>query len=94
MSDDERHILQLVEIAAKSQSLAASGRIMVVLIKDYIVGGDLVYAKALIGKIEPQYYDQYLYRQAAEEEELCQAVAKIIDVFGLGWTILSRSKQA
>jgi hypothetical protein len=89
MDPEKKKTLHLIELIVRSLPLAVRGKHLVFLVKDYIEDYDNVYARSLIRQIDPIYFERYIYAQAAEDSMLRDAIAVIIDNFGLGWTMLA-----
>lgn len=89
MDPERRATLQLIELSVKGQPAPVRCKHLIFLVKDYIEDDDLVYARSLIRQIQPNYFDEHMYQQAAADSLFRDALAIVIDTFGLGWTVLS-----
>jgi hypothetical protein len=84
-----RATLQLIEVSIRDQETRVRGKHLIFLVKDYIEADELLYARSLIRQIPATYFEQYMYQQAEEDGLFRAALARVIETFGLGWTVLS-----
>jgi hypothetical protein len=90
MDPDKKAALDLIEAVAKDLPVPDRGKQLMAVARDYVDDGDLPYAREVLGKIEATYFEEFMYQQAAEDTLFAEVVADVIEVFGLGFSVLAR----
>lgn len=90
MDPDKKRTLDLVEEAVAHVGVAERGRQLIHVVRDYVEDGDALYARTVLARIDPEYFEDHMYRQAAEDAAFAAVVADLIDALGLGFVVLGR----
>lgn len=90
MDSTRRSTLDLIELAAADVSIAERGRQLLHVVRDYVDDGDIVRAREVLCKIEPVYYEEYMYLQVIEDSLLGEAVARLVEVLGHDFWMFGR----
>lgn len=90
MDDERRRTLALIEHAVRFSTPEERGRQLVLVVRDYVEDVDLPEALRVLRSIEQSYFEGPIYLQAAEERAFGEAVALLIETFGLGFAVLAR----
>lgn len=90
MDDAKRRTLGLIEASVRYVPASERGRQLILVVRDYVAADELSEARRVLRGIEQPYLDGDLYVHAAADRDFAEAVALLIDVFGLGFAVLAR----
>lgn len=90
MDDEYRRTLDLIEAAVHAVPRATRGAQLLHVAKDYIVDGDMVYARTVLARVEGAYFEEDLPAQVAVDSLLADALAVVVEAFGADFLAVLR----
>lgn len=93
MDSKFRDTLRLIEEIAPTLSVIQRGNQLIHIVKDYLNDGDNESALRVLGKIDQVYFEDNMYVEAAADRALSEAIADIIEMLGLGFSVLARPRS-
>ncbi len=91
MDPEFKRTLDLIEEVAETLPEPDRGKQLLYVAKDYVVDGDLRHARDVLARIPSGYYDKHLPLQTTSDSLFADAVAILIDAFGLDLSLWSSS---
>jgi transcriptional regulator len=88
-----RETLLVIEGISASLSVVQRGNQLIHIVKDYLQAGENDDALRVLAKIDMAYFDEHMYEEAALDQGLAESIADIIEMLGLGFSVLARPRS-
>lgn len=83
MDDQYRATLKLISDFADRLEVSNAGYQLILIARDFVEDGNLIEARDHLARIKPEYFRDYIHKHVEMNEDFAQAVALLIDTFGL-----------
>jgi hypothetical protein len=83
MDDVKRRTLNLMELATFQLNLKDAGHHLILIAADWATAGELLRARNALSMVSEFYYEYYLVQQAQESKEIAEAIASLVEAFGV-----------
>lgn len=83
MDEERKSTLRLMASLVDRLSVRDAGYQLILIAKDYAEDGDLVEARNHLARIHRDYFTDHIHDHVAASKDFAQAVALLIDIFGV-----------
>ncbi len=83
----------MIETLSKSLSVIDRGNQLIHVVRDYLEDGQNDEAIRVLGQIDTEYFEIHMYEEASKHSLLADSIADIIEILGLGFSVLARPRS-
>ena len=83
MDDRKRATLEMMEEIVEGMEYTVAGKELILQVRDYLDADEESNAHRVLCKIDPNYFDGPIHYHASESKDFAEAVAKVIEKFGI-----------